>query len=128
MIAERVPRYLKNIHKGPRLMSSSIGNDDVVSAVAEVVGSHIQGEVLGSAGVWTCGPNNVHLQLIVYNGLEGWQGSSNRIAPVMNMSGDWNPTATATVVAPTVSNVPTETPVRKNVTWGQPQLVYRYAK
>lgn len=109
-------------------MSFSIGNDDVVSAVAEVVGSHTQGEVLGAAGVWTCGPNSVDLQLIVYNGLEGWQGISNRAAPVMNMSGDWDPTATASVVAPTVSNVPTETPVMKNVTWDQPELVYRYVK
>lgn len=93
-----------------------------------MIGDHTHGDVVGSAGVWKCGPNGVNLQLIVYDGLLGWKGSSNRAAPVTDMYGDWNPTATETVVAPTVSNVPTETTVKKNVTWGQPQLVYRYSK
>ncbi|KAJ4415013.1 hypothetical protein N0V82_007595 [Gnomoniopsis sp. IMI 355080] len=103
-----------------------IGNDDVVSAVAEVIGGHTKGGVVGSAGVWRCGPNGVNLQLIVYNGLEGWHGDSSRDAPIMNMYGDWSPTVTATVAAPTVTNVPTETPVKKNMTWEQPRLVYRH--
>lgn len=85
-----------------------MGNDDVVSAVVEAIGSHKRGNISGAAGVWDCGPNNITLSFIVYNGLEGYTG--HRDAPAVNMYGDWAPTVTMSVAAPTVTNVPTETP------------------
>lgn len=109
-----------------RLTLISIGNDDVVSAVVEVIGGKARGSVTGSAGVWDCGPNSVNLQFIVYNGLLGWHGSPERDAPIINMYGDWNPTVTETVAAPIVTSMPTETPVKKNATWEQARLVYRH--
>lgn len=119
------PRHLHPSGNYCLLTRRSIGNDDIVSAVVEVIKDHSNSNVTGSAGVWICGPNDVHLQLIVYDGLVGWHGNPNRDAPPVNMYGDWNPTVTETVAAPTVTSVPTETPLTKNMTWQQPLLLHR---
>ncbi|PSR79539.1 hypothetical protein BD289DRAFT_485495 [Coniella lustricola] len=89
-----------------------IGNDDVVSVVVEALGTarfHTNTTVAGVVGLFNCGPRKVPLSLIVYNGLTGYSDSRN-YAPPVDLWGDVVYTSTATVPAPTTSNIPTESP------------------
>lgn len=80
-----------------------------MSAVVEAIGSRKSGNISGVAGVWDCGVDPVSLSFIVYDGFSGYEGQRN--APAVNMHGDWAPTATESVGAPTITGIiPTETP------------------
>ncbi|KAF3761814.1 hypothetical protein M406DRAFT_74743 [Cryphonectria parasitica EP155] len=84
-----------------------VGNDDVVSVVVEAIGTS-KDNITGAAGSFTCGTNQVVLSVIVYNGLNGYDGTPS--APSINLWGDIHYTTRETATAPTVTSVPTEIP------------------
>lgn len=89
-------------------ISSSIGNDDVVTAIVEAIGAaSATGNITGSSGTFTCGPNNATLSLLIYNGLNGYN-SSYASAPIVNMFGDTSGMASVNTSAPKIPGMATE--------------------